>query len=181
MSNKKNILSAEEHAFSDLMKERAMSFGMCEKGRKEWRGAKSLDSLLDMYVQNIEFILDNPEFVTNDLLIEKAGWRDLHNHGIYVDEQFSIISPQDLIVNGTCEGDALCACYSTPEIYVRDESKLDIHILSHSISYIRAYDNSKLNIVCEEDGKAFVYQFGGSVVYSGNGMVYVRDRRINHR
>lgn len=177
MSSRKSNLSIEEQAFSDMLKKRAINFGMCEMGKREWRERKSLGALLDMYVQNMEFILDNPNFVTNDFLLENAGKDILRNHGIYIDDTFAIIAPQDLVVRGECDGDALCTCYSTPEIYVCDDSKLNVHILAHSISYIRMYGQSKLNIKCDEGGKAFVYQFGGNVVYSGEGKVYVRDRR----
>lgn len=177
MSNKKNNLSVAEQMLNDMLKERAIQFGMCDRGKKEWRERKSLSSLLEMYVQNMEFILDHPDYVTNEFLLTHADDYTLHDHGIYVNEQFSITVPPDLIVRGECDGEVLCPCFSAPEMYVCDKSNVDIHVLYNSISYIRIYGHSKVNIKCEKGGKAFVYQFGGSVIYSGDGKVYVRERR----
>lgn len=180
MSNKEKTLSVEAQVFSDILKERAMQFGMCKKGQEEWRERKTFDSLLDMYVKNMEFILDHPDFVTDDFLLENAGDKKLHEHGIYVDELFSITVPQDLVVRGNCDGEVLCACFSTPDIYVCGKSKVNVRVLSHSISYIRVYDKAVLDIECDKGGKVFVYQYGGTVIYSGEGKVFVRDKRGKH-
>ena len=177
MSNKEKMLSVEDRAFNDMLKDRALQFGMCSKGKEEWRERKSLDSLLDMYVRNMEFILDHPDFITDNFLVENAGAKKLHEHGIYVDDLFSITVPPDLVVRGQSDGEVLCDCFSTPDIFVCGESKLSVRVLSHSIAYIRVYDQSFLDIECDQGGKVFVYQYGGSVVYSGDGKVYVRDKR----
>ena len=47
----------KEHKLGDALKQRAIEFGLCEQGKKEWGENHTIDALLDKYVDGIEFIM----------------------------------------------------------------------------------------------------------------------------
>lgn len=174
MQNKMKI--AEVQRLSDELKQRAIKFGLCELGKQEWGHHYSLDSLIQKYVDGIEFILDHPDFMPDTFLIEKAGRAKLHAHGIYIDENVEVGNPYQLVINGCCHGHITASGFSAPEIYLRGKSDIVIDITDGAIVHINMYDNATLGIHCSQFAKCFVYKHGGYVKYEGEGKVLVRDK-----
>ena len=157
------------------LKDEGRQLGMCDEVYNIWSGYESVDDLCKLYVDNMEFIINHPRWKLNKTLKKYAGEEMLHRHGIYIDKKATLRNAGDMIINGDsditlelCDGSAI-------EIYVRENSVLNICLSNGSVAYINVYDNASVNIKTEDVAKCFVYKYGGEVASSGNNIT-VRDR-----
>lgn len=156
------------------LKESAIQKGMCDKGIIGWLDYESLDDLCEHYREGIEFILNHPGWPSNSWLIENVGRDILHRHGIYINDNAVITKPSFLVFNGACNCDVVADGFSTPELYVRDNSVIDITLTDVAIAHVNVYDDSRVAIHCDEYATCYVYQYGGSVKGDGNGAIKVK-------
>lgn len=171
MFRRKNKLSCE-------LKDEGRQLGMCDDIYNIWSGYESVDDLCQLYADNMEFIINHPNWRLNKTLKKYAGEEILHRHGIYIDEKSTLENVGDMIINGDSDIVLNVDNGSAVEIYVRENSKLDICLSNGSVAYINVYDNASVNIKAEEFSKCFVYKYGGSIkTFEGN--VIFRNR-INH-
>lgn len=171
MFRKKNKLSCE-------LKDEGRQLGMCDDIYNIWSGYESVDDLCQLYADNMEFIINHPNWRLNKTLKKYASDEIRHKHGIYIDEKATLKNVGDMIINGDSDIVLNVDNGSAVEIYVRENSKLDICLSNGSVAYINVYDNTSVNIKAEEFSKCFVYRHGGAIkTFEGN--VIFRNR-INH-
>lgn len=163
---------------SDALKESAMSMGMCDDGIAEWGDYKTLDELCEHYWEGIEFIINHPGWPTNKWLLDNIGIATLHAHGIYIDDNIAVENPQRMVLNGHCKCEIFARGFSTPEIYLRHDSNIELVITDGAIVHINMYDNARLKIRCGRFASCYVYQYGGAAEYEGEGKVIVRERHL---
>lgn len=168
---------SEVKRLSDELKQEAMNLGMCKDGVNDWTNFTSLDALCEHYWDGIEFILDHPGYPSDKWLVDNVGKKMLNAHGIYINQSVNVGNPKNLILNGKCKGRAIAGGFSTPVIYVRGFSDLELVVTDAAIVNVNVYDNAKLVIHCEKYTNVHVYQYGGTVHYDGEGKVIVRDKR----
>lgn len=171
MFRRKNKLSCE-------LKDEGRQLGMCDDIYNIWSGYESVDDLCQLYADNMEFIINHPNWRLNKTLKKYAGEEILHRHGIYIDEKSTLENVGDMIINGDSDIVLNVDNGSAVDIYVRENSKLDICLSNGSVAYINVYDNASVNIKAEEQSKCFVYKYRGAIkTFEGN--VIFRNR-INH-
>lgn len=168
MFRKKNKLSCE-------LKDEGRQLGMCDDIYNIWSGYESVDDLCQLYADNMEFIINHPNWRLNKTLKKYAGEEILHRHGIYIDEKSTLEDVGDMIINGKSDISLKISDGSAVEIYVREDSKLDIKLSNGSVAYVNVYDNAHLSVKTEKQSKCFVYKYGG-VVENATGNVTMRDR-----
>lgn len=168
MFRRKNKLSCE-------LKDEGRQLGMCDDIYNIWSGYESVDDLCQLYADNMEFIINHPNWRLNKTLKKCASNEIRHKHGIYIDEKATLKNVGDMIINGDSDIVLNVDNGSAVEIYVRENSKLDICLSNGSVAYINVYDNTSVNIKVEEQSKCFVYKYGG-VVGNTTENVTIRDR-----
>ena len=165
---KKNRLSCE-------LKSEGRQLGMCDEIYDVWNGYETIDDLCRLYADNIEFIINHPEWKLNKTLKRYADLETLHKHGIYIDEKIALSNINGAIINGTSDMTINMDGYSSVEAYVREDSEVHLNLSGHSIGYINLYDNAKIDVHTKDNAKCFVYKYGGGV--DAHGDVKVRDRK----
>ena len=168
MFRKKNKLSCE-------LKDEGRQLGMCDDIYNIWSGYESVDDLCQLYADNMEFIINHPNWRLNKTLKKYANDEIRHKHGIYIDEKTTLKNVGDMIINGKSDMSLEISDGSAVEIYVREDSELDIWLSNGSVAYVNVYDNAHLSVKTEKQSKCFIYKFGG-VVENATGNVTIRDR-----
>lgn len=168
MFRRKNKLSCE-------LKDEGRQLGMCDDIYNIWSGYESVDDLCQLYADNMEFIINHPNWRLNKTLKKYASDEIRHKHGIYIDEKAILNNVGDIIVNGKSDITLNVDDGSVVEIYVREDSVLNVCLKNGSVAYINVYDNASVNIKAEEQSKGFIYKYGG-VVGGTTGNVTIRDR-----
>lgn len=168
MFRKKNKLSCE-------LKDEGRQLGMCDDIYNIWSGYESVDDLCQLYADNMEFIINHPNWRLNKTLKKYASEEVLHRHGIYIDEKSTLENVGDMIINGKSDISLEISDGSAVEIYVREDSKLNVKLSNGSAAYINVYDNAVLAVKSEDRSKCFVYKHGGTIEAIGDNVV-IRNR-----
>ncbi len=168
MFRKKNKLSCE-------LKDEGRQLGMCDDIYNIWSGYESVDDLCQLYADNMEFIINHPNWRLNKTLKKYASNKIRHKHGIYIDEKTTLKNVGDMIINGKSDMSLEISDGSAVEIYVREDSKLNIKLSNSSAAYINVYDNAVIVVKSEGQSKCFVYKYGGTIETSGDNVV-IRNR-----
>ena len=168
MFRKKNKLSCE-------LKEEGRQLGMCDDIYNVWSGCESIDELCKLYVDNMEFIINHPNWKLNNTLKKYASQEILHKHGIYINEKATLNNVGDIVINGKSDVMLNVDDGSVVEIYVREDSVLNVCLENGSVAYINVYDNASVNIKADGLSKSFVYRYGG-VIENQEGDVLIRNR-----
>lgn len=148
---------------------------MCDDIYNIWSGYESVDDLCQLYADNMEFIIDHPNWRLNKTLKKYASDEIRHKHGIYIDEKATLKNVGDMIINGKSDMSLEISDGSAVEIYVREDSKLNIKLSNGSAAYINVYDNAVIVVKSEGQSKCFVYKYGGTIETSGDNVV-IRNR-----
>lgn len=139
---------------SDKLKQKAISLEACEKGLNEWGNLDKYE-LCEMYIRYIDFCLLN-RYPSNEILKKEfTGVREKFN--IFVDDTNLFISnPKWSIFNGSCDCVVTFNDFGIGEMYVKDNSHVNIVALDNSIVYITLLDNASIEIISSEYTKVFV-------------------------
>lgn len=159
---------------SSKMKEEAIGLGLCKQWTKEWKDNTSKDGMVQKFVRGIDFCIEHD---WPSVQVIKRDFGDvIHNHGVYADESVNISNAPFVVLNGECDAELKYSWTSAGDIYVRHKSKAKICAKDVARVFVSVYDDSSVDIECEEGAKCFVYLYGGSVK-SKVGDVILRDKR----
>ena len=164
-----------KRAISVSLREQGRALGMCDKVYEVWTGSESVDELCELYVKNMEFVTEHPEWNLNKVFKENSNEAIRHKHGIYIDEVATLRNTNDIVINGRSDITLVVDNSNVIEIYVRDQSNFSIELSNNSTAYIYVYDQSSVSISTDYLSKCFVYKYGGSV-NSPRGNVKIRNR-----
>lgn len=158
---------------SKRMKKEAISLGLCEKWQNEWTDNTSKDEMAEKFVKGIDFCIKHDW--PSAKFIKKNFGNVIHKYGIYVDESFVTDSPTTILW-GSCNGEIVAQRNETKTAYVKHNSRLKLFVRENSMAFVSMYDNSELEITCDETSKVFVYRYGGSIKYNDEEPVKIRER-----
>lgn len=150
---------------------------ICEPGIAGVMAAQSVDDLLEMYVRDIDFCLEQ-EFPTPADLVQYGGeW--LSEYGIYVNhtELLHVDGKGFIVLLDTCRTEITCEPYSASELYIKHQSKVTLHAKPNAAVFIDIFDNAELHIEATMNSKVCVKVYGkAKVTYSGLGSVKVVNK-----
>lgn len=157
---------------SEELKDKAVSLGLCTEWTNGW-GNPDKDELCDKYVRGIDFAIKHNYPSLDEMKSNFDGI--MQKHGIYVSEDISLLNPSMVIANGGCTGEVYYDRFSVGRMYVRHDSNLTVTVTGNAKVFISLYDLTKINIICKEGAKVYVYRYGGSLEYEGN--VCIREKK----
>lgn len=154
----------------------ARSLGLCDQWYDGWSDDASVSDLLGKYVRGIDFVIKH-HFPSDDDLVEYASRRELHEHGIYVNESVDGLrnETKPLIFNGNCSGEIIFDDFSVGNIYLRGKSDIEIYVRGLAKVFVEIYDDARVTVVNNGDSRCFVYLHGGKAEVIGD--VVIRDKR----
>lgn len=129
------------------LKEMAVNAGLCDKWKSEWSESRSTEKLLSSFKRGIDFYISNPKWVNDDYIKSHFLKTDLHDNGIYIDDEIdATLSNGVYILIGRCSGVLRFKKYSAATIYLFDSSNITIESDSNSKILVRLYNESDIHI-----------------------------------
>lgn len=136
--------------------------GICGEWKQMMRGAKSLDTLVQMYVRGIDFCV-NEHFPSPEYM--EANFKGVcERYGVYVNEQVEAKNARRGVFCGHTTGRVEYDGYEVAVLYVKDESEIEVEAGDHSIVTIDCFDRAKVTVRAKDGAKVTVNLYGSAVV-----------------
>lgn len=156
-----------------LLKSQAEALGACEKGLSGLEKLNEQD-LINRYVHFIDFAIEM-NWPSNEVIKENFDKSLLEHNNIYVDSEFERRNArQVVVVQGESKGVLLFDGYTTSDVYIRHDSKVDVDCSRMSKVFISVYDNAKVNVKQRDGASVYVYLHGENCSVESDGDVMIR-------
>jgi len=156
--------------------DKAIALGLCTQGQANWQESKNPQELIDMFKSGLEFCFKH-HFPTNKYIKRNFKKELLQENNVYVDDEFYTENPKsDCVILGKCDGKLLFNGFAVRDVYINDDSDVEIQASGLSKIFVNVYGNTKVHLVQKESSKIFVYRYGDDSVISYSGNVIIKDR-----
>ncbi|MGJ7024911.1 hypothetical protein [Petrimonas sulfuriphila] len=154
------------------LRKQAIEFGLCQNWQKMWTSDKSPQKLIDMYKRGIDFCFESG-YPANEFIISNFDNELLDKNNLFVDTEFYKVNPEnDCVVLGKSSGKLIFGGFAVRDIYIKDDSELEIEASGSSKIFVNVYGNAKVHVIQKELATVNVYRHGEcSISYSGNVVV----------
>jgi hypothetical protein len=148
----------------ELLKTQAIELGLCQQWQDEW-GTPDVDALCDKFIRGIDFCIkhDFPKVVEINYHFHRE---DLERNGIFT--QPGVIARSEgqkhVITMGESVVDVFVPDYSICDIYIRHNSKVNLHAGANSFVYFTILDNGKITIKEKQDGARIKCSYYSGVI-----------------
>ena len=157
------------------LRDEAISHGLCDRWQRMWGKDWDIPTLIERYKEGIDFcILQN--YPSNDFIKSSFPQDTLREHGILVDDTFSLLNPECCVLlgnshstirlNGDCIGNVYIRHASTARVETKNRAFAVIHLLDHASVECESSDMSSSLIVRHGDD---------TVITSTKGNVKIKD------
>ncbi len=129
-----------------ILKTEAVRLGLCDKWRDEvWGKELDLNRLAELYFKGSDFVIEHhyPSNASIKALFERDF---LRQKGILVDDKWSLLNPTFAMVLGKSESKIRLNAYKVSQIYVRDDSHIEITARHHSHAIVHLYENAAAEV-----------------------------------
>lgn len=163
---------------SEELKQEAVKLDLCKEWTDGW-GNPDLDELVLKYVKGIDFCIKN-DFPSLEYI--KDNFKGVaEKHGVFTDDQIDLVNHKLIVLNGNTKGKIILNGFTSCDIYVRHNSKVEIEISNFAIAFIRVFDNSQVRVVNKGTNRSFIYKytdrFNGKLDTSGD--ILIRDKMFS--
>lgn len=163
-----------KNSIGKQLKEQASKLGACEQGLE---GLERLNQqeLINRYIHFIDFIVENPNFPSNEFIKKNFDKALLEHNNIYVDSEIERRNARQIVVvQGKSHGVLLYDGFTTADVYVRHNSEVTIDCSRLSKVFISVYDNAKVRVIQRDGASVYVYKHGESCEIKAEGDVMQR-------
>lgn len=143
----------------------ALRNDICAPWATKIENAESVEELLQMYVDGIDFCLSN-NFPSNGFLQETAGVL-LQKYGIRIDEIVEVINPEKLVLLGTCSAKVSVTGYAVSQLFIKHNSVATVFANSNAFVMIDVFDDANLTVIASDESKLIVNVYGNAKVIEG--------------
>lgn len=144
---------------SELLRD-AIKSQICEEWEEKISNSGSKKELLQMYIDGIDFCLDN-NFPSNDYL-KKNGGDLLAEFGIFIDENIEVENRTKVVLLGSCTSLISIDGYTVSQVFIKHDSSAHITVENHAFLVIDMFDNTSLNISATNESKVLVNVYGNA-------------------
>lgn len=120
---------------------------LCDKWYGEWEDDSDIDSLLDKYVDGIDFTITN-DYPPLDFIRKNFKKEDLHRHNIYIDEEVNLVESNSgvWVLLGKCTGRITFDGWAVANVYVRHESVVRVDAEDLSRVFVNVCDKAEVDM-----------------------------------
>ena len=136
---------------------------ICVDGVAELKLATSIDDFLAIYLKYIDFCLSE-NFPSNADLI-KYGNDHLIANGIYIDTPANLLNKSTAVLLGNSSGVAKYFGHPVGQIYMKDQSALNLHCIDNTFLVIDLFGNAELTVKASGNAKVLVNIYGKAKVF----------------
>lgn len=141
---------------------RAIQNDICKEWEERIRDSQSLDELLDMYIEGIDFSFST-EFLSNNFFRRNCKG-NMEHKGIFLDDNPFLENTRDVVCLGDSRLTYLGNQYLVSEIRLKDKSKAKIVAKDSAFIMIDIFDNVEVEIEAYDKSKVCVNVYKGAKV-----------------
>lgn len=146
-----------QEELSETLKDMGRAIGMCDKFYDRWIDGMDIDTMLDFYVQGLDFCIEK-DFPPLDFIRRNFSMEDLHRHHIYLDENVNLEGESGTyIFLGHCTGRVHFGDFCISGVYIRHSS--DLKLLSDGFSrvFVSLYEDGGCDAVAQDSFNLHIY------------------------
>lgn len=141
---------------------KAKIIGICEEWYQDLKKIDSVESLANMYIKGIDFCLAN-NFPSNDYIRTNFKGK-IEEFGIHIDEEFDASNWRKIVALGSCRATIEINHFYISEIFLKNNSILNLKAKDHAFVMIDAFDDAKIKVKTYGEAKVVVNRYGNAEV-----------------
>lgn len=141
---------------------RAKQNEICEEWAVKMENAQTLDDLLDMYIEGVDFSFST-EFLSNDFMRRNLKGKMEHK-GIFLDDNPILENTREVVCLGDSRLTYLGNQYLVSEIRLKDRTKAKIVAKDSAFIMVDIFDNVEVEIEAYDKSKVCVNVYKGAKV-----------------
>ena len=141
---------------------RAIQNGICKEFAIRIENSQSLDELLDMYIEGIDFSFST-EFLSNNFFRRNCKG-NMEHKGIFLDDNPFLENTRDVVCLGDSELTYLANRYSNAELRLKDKTKAKIVAKDKAFIMVDIFDNVEVEVIAHDKSKICVNVYKGAKV-----------------
>lgn len=122
------------------------------------------EGLLELFMDKIDYSLCS-DFLNAGFLKNNATKDQLNDAGIFVNEAsvVRVDEPKSVFI-GKTNGCVMSTEFSSVQLFIKDNSLIDLDAIENSFTVIDCFDNSRLHIIAKDNANVYVSIYGQSQV-----------------
>ena len=169
---------ANHMTVSEDLKNKAIKLGLCDEWTDNW-GYPDLDGLCEKFIEGQDFCIKHG-YPSNEYIKNNFG-KVAEKHGIFVDTDVNLDNPNVAVLLGSSKGEITLSGYISRDIYVRNDSNVDIRVTDHAVAFIRVFNNARIRVISSPNSRVFIYKyidnFTGEIETEGR--VLIREKKFS--
>ena len=147
--------------------------GICSEWFNRLLHTEDKGEMLKMYLEGIDFCLSN-NYPSNDFI--RANFKGFcEKYGVYLDDDINEDNAGKIVALGTCEGTIRYNTFEVGQIFIKDQSAINIIAGGNSFVMVDIFDEGNLKVEARDNAKVCINQYSGTVetVTSDSGVIKV--------
>jgi len=170
-----NFAGMNNAQINTLLRDSALSHGICKKALDEWDTVLSDGALIALGYRNIDFILKH-HWPSNQTLKNIWPVDFLRSNGVFVDDRWSVNNPENSLVLGESKITMRFNGWEIGRVYVRDNSQVLISAKNKSTVFVHAFESAWISVEQYDDARVVVIRHSEKAVVSQSiGMAKIKD------
>lgn len=162
---------------NDKLAKAAKQAGICDEWYGKIKAGVNNRQLADLYISGLKFCLER-NYPDKEIIKEHFG--DIaHDYGVYVDEWIELANVKKVVALGDSSGNIVCDKFNVGDIYVANDSELNIRLKDHSITRIDIYDDAVVNIDISDEARVWINEHNSNELHitkNGNPQIKIIDK-----
>lgn len=133
----------------------AVMCGLCNQWQMEWSIEWNYDRMISQFYRGIDFYLKT-RFVDRQFIKENFDIDLLRKNGILVDDTYSLINPEKVILIGNSRSTIRVNSNKSSVIYLTDNAEVKITAKNRSFVIVHALDNATITARQNESARLVI-------------------------
>lgn len=157
-----------------ILRQKAISSGLCEIWQQEWKYDWDSERMVSQFYRGIDFFLKY-RFMSNEDFKEYFDKDFLRNHGVLVDDRYSLLNPKNAILIGNSQSTVRINSYNVCTVYAVDCSSVNVIAKNSSFVMIHLLGQAKAEVCQDDKAKAVVIRHSPDNAVTTYGSVSVKE------
>lgn len=162
---------------SKELAKKAQVYNICKEWYLELKKLSDKKAMVRMYLKGIDFCLAN-DYPGNDF-IRKHFKGEMEELGVFLDDNIDLENADKCVALGGTKGRIEVNGYGTSEIFVKNESAINIIAKDNAFVMVDIFDNATVFVTAQDKAKVCVNKYGEATVHSthmGESVIKIVDK-----
>lgn len=157
------------------LRQQAIALGLCEQWQGEWKSTWKPEELVERFFRGINFCVKN-HYPNKDFLTKNFDKKFLRSNNIVVDDEYSILNPQQALITGASKSNIRFNGLSSGRIHIQGDSSVKLNAKNRSNVIAHIWDNAQIEIQIEDMANVLVIRHSKEALVIANDNIPVKDR-----